>query len=130
MKIRRGQGDVAQSGDLENIFVARGLADHETAFVGRRQKSSAPGFSTTPKGAYMPAPMLMPLWQAEQPLSMNRASPDFCAGDSAPASPLRKRSNGALGVISVASKTAIAFCTFASVMGSGSPGKALAKASA
>src|SRR6516162_3019162 len=92
-------------------------------------RSSAPGFSTTPKGAYMPPPMLTPLWQAEQPLFMNRASPDFCAGESASASPLRKRSNGAPGVISVASKTAIAFSTLASVTGSGSPGKALAKGS-
>ena len=39
--------------------------------------NSAPGFSTTPNGAYMAAPTLMPLWQAEHPLSMNRVSPAF-----------------------------------------------------
>src|ERR1700757_4562847 len=71
MKIRRSQGDVAQSGDLEDIFVARGLADHETAFVGRRQKFGSGFFDHPERGAYMPPPMLMPLRQAEQPLSMN-----------------------------------------------------------
>jgi hypothetical protein len=58
VKIKRGQGDVPERWDLEDILVARG----------------------------------------------------FCAAESAFSSPFKKRSNGALGVISVASNTAIAFC--------------------
>jgi hypothetical protein len=32
---------------------------------------------------------LIPLWQAEQPLSMNRVSPAVCARESVPLSPFR-----------------------------------------
>ena len=52
-------------------------------------RSSAPGFSTTPKGAYYATADVGPVWQAEQPLSMNRVSPAFSVGDSAPLSPFR-----------------------------------------
>ena len=89
----------------------------------------APGFSTTPNGAYMPPPTLIPLWQLAHPRSMNSVNPSFCVGERAFASPLRKRSNGASRVIRVASKTAMAFCTLPSVIGSGSPGNAFANAS-
>ena len=61
---------------------------------------------------------------------MKAAKPAFWVGESALCSPFRNRSNGALGVIRVASNTAIAFCAFASVMGSESPGNALANRSA
>jgi hypothetical protein len=56
----------------------------------------------------MPPPTSMPLWQALQPFSMKRARPSFCTALRAVASPLRYVSNGALGVISVVSKAAIA----------------------
>lgn len=91
---------------------------------------SAPGFSTVPNGAYMPPPTLMPLWHPAQPLSMNARRPDFCGADSAPASPFRKRSKGEFGVISVASKTAIAFCAFARLTGCALPGNAALKLAA
>ena len=52
----------------------------------------------------------MPLWQLAQPRSINSTSPSFCMGERALASPLRKRSNGALGVISVAGRLAGAIC--------------------
>ena len=47
---------------------------------------------------------------------MNSLRPSFCAGERALVSPLRKRSNAASGVISVASNTAMAFCTLLSVI--------------
>src|SRR5450631_1682044 len=80
-------------------------------------RNDAPGFSTTPNGAYRPPPTLMPLWQAAQPLSMNSFRPLFCVALSAAASPLRYLSKGAFGVISAASKTAIARCAFSRVAG-------------
>src|SRR5512132_3214753 len=52
-------------------------------------RMSAPGRSMTPNGAYMPPPMLTPLWQLEQPLSINNLSPSFCSPESAFASPRR-----------------------------------------
>src|SRR5450759_1029793 len=91
------------------------------SFEGR---NDAPGFSTTPNGAYRPPPTLMPLWQAAQPLSMNSFRPLFCVDVNAAASPLRYLSNGAFGVMRVASNTAIARCAFSRVTGSVEPGNA------
>ena len=49
-------------------------------------RMSAPGFSTTPNGAYIPPPRLMPLWQLAQPRSMKSVKPSFCVPESAVAS--------------------------------------------
>ncbi len=86
--------------------------------------SEASGFSTTPNGAYIPPPTLMPLWQAAQPLSMKTFSPLFCLTVSASLWPRRNLSNAAFGVFSVASNNAIAFCALAKVTGADSPGNA------
>ena len=56
---------------------------------------------------------------------MNSCRPCFSVAVSADASPCRNLSNGALGVMRLASNTAIAFCAFASDRGCDSPGNAV-----
>ncbi len=80
--------------------------------------------TNTPNGAYICPPTLMPAWQPAQPLSMNSFNPSFCSAVKALASPRRYLSNGALGVISVASNAAMAATTFGMVIGSASDGNA------
>src|SRR5512132_3406229 len=80
-------------------------------------RMSAPGRSMTPNGAYMPPPMLTPLWQLEQPLSINNLSPSCCSPESAFASPSGYLSNDEYGLTRVASHTAIAYSTLSTVIG-------------
>ena len=89
-------------------------------------RMSAPGLSTTPNGAYDPPPTLMPLWHEAHPLSMKSFRPAFWFALKALSLPRRYWSNGALGVINVASKAAMALPTLAIEMLSFSSGKAAA----
>ena len=55
--------------------------------------------------------MATPLWQAVQPFSLNSWYPFSCCAVSALPSPFSQRSKGALGVIRVSSKAAMASVT-------------------